>query len=74
MVTSRPLDGLKLFSICKLLSSSMPIKYMGGEGKIWEWNISPRCKDNNPLPVLGHSIATSLHQGNLVLVSMKSYQ
>lgn len=68
MVTSRSLDGLKLFPICKLLPGSMPVKYMGGKGKIGEWNISPGCKDNNPLSILGHSITTSLHQSNLMLV------
>ena len=70
MVISRSLDGLKLFSICKLLSSSMLVENMGGEGKVWEWNVSPGCKDNNPLPTLGYTITTSLHQSNLVLISI----
>jgi hypothetical protein len=60
VVTSRSLYGLKLPSICELLSSSMPVEYVGREGKVWEWNISPRGKDNDPLPALRYTITTSL--------------
>lgn len=70
--TSRPLDGLECFSICKFLPSGMPAEHMGGKGKIWEWNVSSRCKDNDPLSVLWHSITASLHQGNLVLIPIQS--
>ena len=73
VVTSRSLDGWKLFPIWKVLPSSTPIEYMGGEGKFWEWDISPRCKNNDPLPVLGYTITASLHQSNLVLVPTQSY-
>ena len=70
MVTSRPLNGLKLFSICKILPSSMPVECVGREGEVWQWDISPGCKNDDPLPILGHSITASLHQGNLMLVPM----
>jgi len=73
VVASRSLDGWELFPIWKVLPSGTPIEYMGGEGKVWEWDISPRCKNNDPLPVLGYTITASLHQSNLVLVPMKSY-
>lgn len=68
MAISSPLNWLKLFPICEVLPSSTPVKCMGREGKIWEWDISPGCKDNDSLPALGHTITTSLHQSNLVLV------
>jgi len=68
LVTPGSLDGLKLLSICKLLPGSMSVEYMGREGKVWEWDISPRCKNDDPLPVLGYTITASLHQSNLVLV------
>lgn len=61
MATPRPLDGLKLFPICKVLPSSMPVEYMGREGKIWERNIPSGCKDNDSLPILGYPITASLH-------------
>ena len=69
--TSRPLDGLKCFSIWKFLPSSTPVEYVGRKWIIWEWYISSGCKNDDSLPVLWHSITTSLQQGKLVLIPIK---